>query len=516
MLFVAAGSWQPVARVNSEQELLARISFTTPHLTLPLIIPLSFNPSSFSLLFPFLFNHSRFQIKLAFKFTMKRPSSVDRDIPKKRHSSVERDTPKKRRKPHVPRTSSPLSRHGGLEPLSVQEAKASSELFNQVLGKNKPKAARESSPATHATLESAVSLLDNPPMSSPPELLESVVQKLPPSSGSADMSISDSDDAQTRGGVDKRTAEDEMEDVVAGQDAVLQALKTAVEKKDERNSGARTETVDLETIAEQSPEREGGPAMAKKDDDVEIIQPQRRGSGASAEDAMELDPGPSEQLEREYQLSQQIDSSQDSTADTPSSVVSSRWLLKKLDGLSVDTLEIDRAAIVQELRDMEAEVASLPRANMFPASAGGSPAQRLDMVETLIAPQLAQLPAHVWQGYKAALLRLCAASSSASSSGSGNAVQFLNMDYRQRLLKVKEVVYLPEEIELLHGGDAQRIECAIRVCATVTEITGRDEEIVPEEMAAWVEAELKDMAWKVKVTSAWRKYWPAENGTAAH
>ncbi|KAJ2958908.1 hypothetical protein NQ176_g11152 [Zarea fungicola] len=85
-----------------------------------------------------------------------------------------------------------------------------------------------------------------------------------------------------------------------------------------------------------------------------------------------------------------------------------------------------------------------------------------------------------------------------------------NMDYRQRLEKIKEIVFLPEELELLRYGNNERIRCAIRVCAAVTEITGRDDEIVPEEMAAWVDVQLKDVAWKTKVTSVWHKYWPSK------
>ncbi|KAJ6788356.1 hypothetical protein PWT90_07296 [Aphanocladium album] len=419
----------------------------------------------------------------------------------KRPSSVERETPKKRRKSRVPRTSSPLFRQHSVVPLSVQEARASSELFHEALEKNKAKFVRESSAATNATLAPALSLLETPPASSPPEMLETVVQKLPSCSDFPDMGVDDKDTIEEKlpDAVQKTQGESDLDKAMADHEAVKQVIKAAAE---ETGGGKNTkkEVIDLQINAEKSLVPKSEPDGPKKNDDIEIVQPLRQGSGSSADDAMVLDTSPSEQLEQEHQLSQQNDSSQQD-AEKPASLVSSKWVLEKLEALRADTLDADRAAVVQQMHDMEHETAQLPRADMHPVSVD-SPSRRLGMVETLIARELAAVPAEAWRTYKGKLLRWCRGTS------------IHGMDYRQRLEKVREILYVPEEMEMVRRGDEKRIECVIRMCAAVTEITGPDDEIVPEEMNQWVAVQIKDLAWKVKVTSVWRKYWPEENGKA--
>lgn len=287
-----------------------------------------------------------------------------------------------------------------------------------------------------------------------------------------------------------------------GKETLMTIDESSVEKKSDKG-GDQNGTTELEIVAPKTPEPKMG-ADEPKAEDVKVVATPRQGTVASADDAMELDPSPSAQLEHEHQLSQQVASSQaasseDDTPDDVETVVTSGWLLQRLAGLTPDTLSSGRDAIIQELQDMRGEIERLPRAEMQSQHAGNPAAQRLQMVDTLLAPQLTKLPPPAWRAYKSKLLRLCA----------GSVIH--NMDHRQRLEKVKEIVYLPEEMELVRKGDTGRIACAVRVCATVTEILGRDDEIVPEEMAEWVAAELKDLLWKAKVTSVWRKYWPEKS-----
>lgn len=425
----------------------------------------------------------------------------------KRATSAERETPKRRRKSRARCTTSPSSRQGTNKSLSIGEAKASSELFQKAIHSRKMAAPNEPFPIAHSALQPAAELSEKPPASSRLENLESVVHKLRSSSGSADMDMSDDEppvrDKLTtarKASPDKRRDKEERQKD-DGEEALMTIDEYSVEKESDKG-GDQTETMDLEIVAPKTPEPKMG-ADEPKAEDVKVVATAtpRRGTGASADDAMELDPSPSAQLEHEHQLSQQVASSQassgqDDTPDDVGTVVTSEWLLQKLAGLTPDTLSSGRDAIIQELQDMKGEIERLPRAEMQSQHAGNPAARRLQMVDTLIAPQLTKLPPHTWRIYKSKLLRLCA----------GSVIH--NMDHRQRLEKVKEIVYLPEEMELVRKGDTGRIACAIRVCATVTEILGRDDEIVPQEMAEWVTAELKDLLWKAKVTSVWRKYWP--------
>ncbi|TQV98130.1 hypothetical protein IF1G_03873 [Cordyceps javanica] len=403
--------------------------------------------------------------------------------------------------------SSPATSHRTGKSMSTNEAKASSEKLQRALQSNNIRSS-VSSPSTNAALEITPLLAETSLTISPPENLESVVRKIPIPSDSTAAEINASEATRAPSSEDGATACDAESEKKPKESAG----KNIMDKTDEPNPArdadkdeSKDQETGLSTAAAESRESNRGTTGAAEAEDIELVAESRQNTGATADDAVEIDPSPNEQLEQEHQLSQHAgDGDQETAYDTPGSVVSSQWLLAKLDGLSADTLEAGRAAIRQELRDMEATVARLPRASMPSTSSvtGIDPGQRLRMVETLIAPQLAKIPGHCWLGYKSRLLRMC-------SRGEAH-----NMDYRQRLEKVKEIVYLPEEMQLVHGdGSAERIGCAIRVCATVTEILGRDDEVVPEEMTAWVAAQLRDVTWKAKVTSAWRKYWPEAAAT---
>ncbi|KAM3513766.1 hypothetical protein MY11210_002579 [Beauveria gryllotalpidicola] len=431
----------------------------------------------------------------------------------KRSTSAERETPKKRRKPRGHRTTSPSSGQRTPGPsISIKEAKASSQKFQKALQSHKMRPERVPSLVTDATaLESAALVLATPPATSHTENLESVVQKIPASSNSADVDMSDGDapdvaiceeeTAATHDATPKTKREEEERNEVDDK-ATMAATNEPAVQKDAESDGTLAQGIKHESVPANSPKPETGLGDARNKD-VEIIAAPRQGSGASPDDAMIVDSSPCKQLKREHQLGQLAAGSHPST--TPGTVVTSEWLLEKLDSLTPSTLSSDRAAIIQELHEMEAGLARLPRTTLNNPPVHlrrNGPAERLQLVEKLIGPQLVQIPGRAWRAYKSKLLRLCA------SPG------VHNMDFRQRLEKVKEVVYLPEEAELLRRGDAGRMGCAVRVCATVTEILGPEEEQAPEEMSAWVAAQLQDVAWKAKVTTAWRKYWPEPEGIA--
>ncbi|KAM3427608.1 hypothetical protein MY4824_009330 [Beauveria thailandica] len=419
----------------------------------------------------------------------------------KRSASAERNTPKKRRKPRGHCTTSPSSRpRAPVLSITTNEAKASSQILQKALQSHKMKPGRVPSPVTDATaLESTALVLATPPASSPTENLESVVQRIPASSGSADVDMNDGDAPDVTNCEKETLATLDATSKVKREKEEREKVDDEAEPASEKN--AESDVTLAQALSHESmPGNSGKPATEPGDagdKDVEIIAAPRQGSGSSPDDAMIVDSSPCKQLKREHELSQVTGGSHPST--TPGTVVTSEWLLEKLNTLAPSTLSSDRAAIIQELHEMEAGLARLPRTTLDHPPMHlrrNGPAERLQLVEKLIGPQLLQIPGRTWRTYKSKLLRLCA------SPG------VHNMDFRQRLEKVKEVVYLPEEVVLLRCGNAERMGCAVRVCATVTEILGPEEEQVPEEMPAWVAAQLQEVSWKAKVTTAWRKYWP--------
>ncbi|KAM3523192.1 hypothetical protein NHJ13051_005239 [Beauveria bassiana] len=424
----------------------------------------------------------------------------------KRPASAEQLTPKKRRKSRGYGTVSPSPRQAPpVDGISMNEAKASSQTLQKALQSHKMKPSGVPSLITNAkALESDAPVLAAPPATSPTVNLKSVVQKISASSGSVDMDMSTGD----------------APDVAICEEETAATLDATLKVKCEKEEHKRVDD-DAEPASEKNAESNGTLAQALSHDsvpgnsqkpetglddagnkDVEIIAAPRQGSGSSPEDAMIVDSSPCKQLKHEHQLSQLVadaDTGGSHPCTTPGTVVTTEWLLEKLDTLTPSTLPSDLAAIIQELRDLEAGLARLPRTTLDHPPVHlrrNGPAERLELVEKLIGPQLSQIPARAWRTYKSKLLRLCKSPS------------VHNMDFRQRLDMVKEVVYLPEEVELLRRGNAERMGCAVRVCATVTEILGPEGEQVPEEMPAWVAAQLQEVAWKAKITTAWRKYWP--------
>ncbi|EJP67332.1 uncharacterized protein BBA_03906 [Beauveria bassiana ARSEF 2860] len=440
----------------------------------------------------------------------------------KRPASAEQLTPKRRRKSRGYGTASPSSRQGPPVPgISMNEAKASSQTLQKALQSHKMKPSGVPSLITNAkALESDAPVLATPPATSPTENLKSVIQKIPASSDLVDMDMSTGDapdvaicEVMTAAMLDAMLGvEWEKEEHKGVGDDAEPALEKNAEPASEKNAEPASEkNAESDGTLAQALSHDSVPGNSQKpetglDDagnkDVEIITAPRQGSGSSPEDAMIVDSSPCKQLKHEHQLSQLVadaDTGGSHSCTTPGTVVTTEWLLEKLNTLTPSTLSSDLAAIIQELRDLEAGLARLPRTTLDHPPVHlrrNGPAERLKLVEKLIGPQLSQIPARTWRTYKLKLLRLC----------KSPAVH--NMDFRQRLDMVKEVVYLPEEVELLRRGNAERMGWAVRVCATVTEILGPEEEQVPEEMPAWVAAQLQEVAWKAKITTAWRKYWP--------
>ena len=75
----------------------------------------------------------------------------------------------------------------------------------------------------------------------------------------------------------------------------------------------------------------------------------------------------------------------------------------------------------------------------------------------------------------------------------------LNMNFCQRLSKVMEIVYLCEELRAMETGEWGRLDAAIRVTAAMAEVTGPEDEEVPDEVGAWIEAKVQDMGWLRKI-----------------
>lgn len=369
--------------------------------------------------------------------------------PVKRAASEEQHAPKKRctsRGPHTP----PVSRDHNVKPFNIQDARVSSEKLSQALLGSTSGAGREPSPSAEETLQPAPRMLSAPPALSPPEKLSSIVRKIPASSGSADMDLSD--DSAPASDPDKNTA-------------------TAA-----RNSTPATEHKETpeENVTADMDEAETGSEPGSEMDEDEVETPATETESVAAETA-----------------EQDMDSSDSESDDVEMSTLSDQFI-----DMTGGESELHASSSPESLDEEPLPPAVFQIPDIDDAD---DARRRLGAVERLIGPAaFDKIPRNAWRSYMAQLER--------------QRSRLRAMNHENRLNHIKRIIYLAEEMELLYYGDAERMTCAIHLCRVVTEVLGSDDEAINKEMSAWVDMHTRDIVWKLKLTAAARDLLPISRG----
>ena len=96
-----------------------------------------------------------------------------------------------------------------------------------------------------------------------------------------------------------------------------------------------------------------------------------------------------------------------------------------------------------------------------------------------------------WAFYSAQLKDLCCSPA------------YAQMDYHQRLTKVVDFVYMPEELFVAAKSDWERLQDVAVLCSLIAEITGPETEVVPDEIKnQWIAAKKEDIAFLNRLMGA--------------
>lgn len=133
--------------------------------------------------------------------------------------------------------------------------------------------------------------------------------------------------------------------------------------------------------------------------------------------------------------------------------------------------------------------ASTAKAAQIQSQLGEGPENRIQALKTYVPNSFSHISEKLWTRYNRKLSKFC------QEPG------FLEMDYMQRLERVMDIFYLPEEEMAFGDCDWRRMELAVSICVAITEMMGDDAESEEEEGKAWAEGKLEDIRWLKKISN---------------
>lgn len=120
-----------------------------------------------------------------------------------------------------------------------------------------------------------------------------------------------------------------------------------------------------------------------------------------------------------------------------------------------------------------------------------TPLHRLFSVVAAMNHDVSRIPAERWAIYKAALAKFC------------DAYEITTMNFRQRLTRLGQILYLPEELEALRSNDWEIMQAVISLVAVIAEVTGPiDEPMNPRLAEKWAVGKQADVTWLKKFFAA--------------
>ncbi|KAL6902690.1 hypothetical protein GGI43DRAFT_402535 [Trichoderma evansii] len=221
---------------------------------------------------------------------------------------------------------------------------------------------------------------------------------------------------------------------------------TAGRKQDSTYDG-NTEAMDLDDPAVTAPKAESG------DENVGSLE--------------DIEPGGVEEGDTQEQLVMKLfDMVNDVTAEE----------------LALNQLQITNAICrLKKLQDQQP-----PRITFSPAIAN-SCRKRLEGTFTYLTSELSAIPPANWAAYKKKLFKFC------------ESEPIVNMTFPQRLYKVVDIVYLPEEIDAIPKEEFERMHSVARICATAAQAMGPDGEDAEALAEKWISVKVKDLDFLKKI-----------------
>lgn len=146
---------------------------------------------------------------------------------------------------------------------------------------------------------------------------------------------------------------------------------------------------------------------------------------------------------------------------------------------------------LKELQDQQP-----PKATFNPAIAN-SCRERLEGTLTYLTSELSAIPPAKWTTYKRKLLKFC------------ESEPILTMTFAQRLYKVVDIIYLPEEMDAIPKEDFKRMHSVARICAAAAQALGPEHESEEALAEKWISAKAQDLEFLKKMFRSMRGIYKA-------
>lgn len=219
-------------------------------------------------------------------------------------------------------------------------------------------------------------------------------------------------------------------------------------------------------------------------DDAAVTAPKAQSGDEDVGSLGDIEPGGVEEEEEEEDVTQEqlvtklFDMVNDVTAEE----------------LALNQLQITNAICrLKKLQDQQP-----PRIAFSPAIAN-SCRERLEGTFPYLASELSAIPPANWAAYKKKLVKF------------SESEPIINMTFPQRLYKVVDIVYLPEEMDAIPKEEFERMHSVARICATAAQAMGPDGESAEALAEKWISAKVQDLAFLKKMFSSMRGVYKASS-----
>lgn len=167
-------------------------------------------------------------------------------------------------------------------------------------------------------------------------------------------------------------------------------------------------------------------------------------------------------------------------------------LLEMVVGATPDDLATRQDEMTNNLLRLKELQDKQPPKVSFSPSIANSRRERLEGMLIFLTSELSAIPASNWASYKKKLINFC------------ESEHIINMEFPQRLLKVMEIIYLPEELEAIPREEFDRMRSVARVCAAAAQAMGPDGENSNGLAEKWISAKVQDLEFLKKMFGSMR------------
>lgn len=137
-----------------------------------------------------------------------------------------------------------------------------------------------------------------------------------------------------------------------------------------------------------------------------------------------------------------------------------------------------------------------PKAAFSPAIAN-SCRERLEGTLTYLTSELSAIPPANWTTYKRKLLKFC------------ESELILTMTFPERLYKVVDIIYLPEEMDAIPKEEFERLHSVARICVAAAQALGPESESEEALAEKWISAKAQDLEFLKKMFRSMRGIYKA-------